>query len=137
EETAFYKRGWVVGILWTSEAPSQRAVREEVLTAVHRAVYIHRHGLAKSLSSMMAQEGEAMALAGCVEPALDPDDLAYTREVLEPLLKATDRATIMACLFGDDAANAFGYRPQGLSRRAGLALALDQARASLHLSQHQ
>jgi hypothetical protein len=56
--------------------------------------------------------------------------MTYTREVLEPVLQATDRATIIACLFGDDAANALGYRPQGLSHRAGLALALYQARSN-------
>jgi hypothetical protein len=34
----------------------------------------------------------------------------------------------MACLFGDVAAHALGYPPQGLSPRAGLALALYDAR---------
>jgi hypothetical protein len=62
-------------------------------------------------------------------PALDPDDLAYTRAVVTPLLHATDRATAMACVFGNAAANALGYPPQGLSPRAGLALALHEARA--------
>jgi hypothetical protein len=49
---------------------------------------------------------------------------------VEPLLEASDRATQMACLFGDAAANALGYRAQGLSHRAGLALALSQARSN-------
>jgi hypothetical protein len=128
EDAAFYKRGWVVGIIWTSETPTQAGVREEVLTAVHRAAYIQRHGAAKDLSAMLAQEGSAMALAGCVEPQLEPDDLSYTREVIEPLLHETGRATAIACLFGDEAAAALGYRPHGLSPRAGLALALHQAR---------
>jgi hypothetical protein len=46
---------------------------------------------------------------------------------MAPLLDATDRATAMACLFGDAAATALGYQPHGLSHRAGLALALHQA----------
>jgi hypothetical protein len=129
EETALYKRGWIVGLLWTTDPPAQTTVREEILTAIHRAAYIQRHGSAKSLASILAQEGAAMAKAGCVEPTLEPDDLTYTREILEPVLQATDRATLIACLFGDDAANALGYRPQGLSHRAGLALALHQARS--------
>jgi hypothetical protein len=37
----------------------------------------------------------------------------------------------MACLFGDRAAAALGYPPQGLSDRAGLALALSQARTQM------
>jgi hypothetical protein len=133
EGVALYKRGWVVGLLWSSETPAQTTIREEILTAIHRAAHIQRHGAAKSLSSMLAQEGVAMAMAGCVEPRLDPDDLTYTRQVLEPLLDATDRATVMACLFGDDVANTLGYRPQGLSHRAGLALALHQARSNQRL----
>lgn len=129
EEMAIYKRGWVTGVLWTGDVPSASTVREEVLMSVHRAAYIDRHGPAQRLSQMLAQEGEAMASAGCTDPALAADDLAYTREVIEPLLEATDRATVMACLFGDEAANMFGYRPQGLTHRAGLALALHEARS--------
>jgi hypothetical protein len=127
EERAMYKRNWIVGLLWTSEAPAQTTVREETLTSIYRAAYIRRHGAATSLASMLAQEGQVMAMAGCVEPALAADDLAYTRDVMAPLLDATDRATAMACLFGDAAATALGYRPHGLSHRAGLALALHQA----------
>ena len=77
---------------------------------------------------MLKQEGEAMAAAGCDEPALDPDDLAYTREIIEPWLAASDRPTVVACLYGDEAARRLGYRPLGFSPRAGLALALDAAR---------
>ena len=69
-----------------------------------------------------------MAAAGCDEPALDPDDLAYTRETIEPYLAASDRPTVVACLYGDEAARNLGYRPLGFSLRAGLALALHAAR---------
>jgi hypothetical protein len=110
-------------------------VREEVLTSIHRAAYTHRHGAAKSLADMLRQEGTAMAAGGCVEPALESEDLTYTRTILEPLLEATDRPTLMACLFGDAAANALGYRAQGLSHRAGLALALQQARSGERMRQ--
>jgi len=129
-ERALYKRGWIVGLLWTSEKPAPADIREETLTAIHRAAYIQRHGMAKSLSAMMEQEGAVMAMAGCREPRLEPDDLSYTSDVLEPLKDATDQATIMPCLFGDEAATALGYPPQGLSRRAGLALALHRAQSS-------
>lgn len=128
EETTLYKRGWIEAFVWTSEPPAASTVREEITSAIHRAAYIQRHGPARSLSAMLAQEGTAMAKAGCVTPALEADDLAYTRDVLQPLLHATDRATAMACLFGDEAAHALGYQAHGLSPRAGLALALHDAR---------
>src|SRR5262249_4656291 len=106
EEMTLYKRGWIEGFIWTSEPAAASTLSEEIASAIHRAAYIQRHGPAGRLSSMLAQEGAAMARAGCVVPALEADDLAYTRDVLQPLLGATDRATAMACLFGDEAAHA-------------------------------
>lgn len=73
-----------------------------------------------------------MAAAGCAGPTLDAEDLAYTREVIAPFLGAPDRATVIACLFGDDAAHTLGYRAHGLSARDGLALALHDGLARLH-----
>ena len=124
EYAAITRRGWLVGILWTSEPASEQNVRDAVLTSIYRAEYLQTHAAPKSLREMLDQEGYAMAHAGCTTPRLDEDDLAYTRSVIAPHLDATDRATVIACLFGDVAANALGYPPQGLSDRAGLALAL-------------
>ena len=129
ETKAFHKRGFLTGILWTSEPASASNVREAVLTSIYRAEYLQRHPSPKTLHGMIEQEGHAMARAGCTSPSLDADDLAYTRSVITPHLDANDRATVMACLFGDAAADALGYPPQGLSDRAGLALALSEARA--------
>jgi hypothetical protein len=86
--TGFQRRGWLLGILWTSEAPRAELAVEEALMAVHRGAYIERHGQARTLGQMVAQEGFAAAAAGCTTPALDPDDLLYTRDVLTPLLEA-------------------------------------------------
>jgi hypothetical protein len=122
-----HKRFWVTGVLWSSEPARVRAVREAMATAVFRAAYVLRHGQARTLRELLAQEGYALAAAGCSGPTLEPDDLDYTREVLAPLLDAADQPTLVACLFGDGAARALGYRPHGLSERAGLALALHEA----------
>jgi hypothetical protein len=127
ESQAFLKRGFITGLLWTSEPASANSVREAILTSLYRADYLQSHPFPKTLGEMLAQEGDAMARAGCTSPALDSDDLAYTRTVIEPHLGATDRATVMACLFGDTAANALGYPPQGLTDRAGFAMALHDA----------
>ena len=90
--------------------------------------YVHRHGLARTLREMLTQEGQVMALAGCSGLTLDAEDLAYTREVLASFLDAGDMRTCVECLFGDAAARALGFTPQGLSPWAGLALALHDAR---------
>src|SRR5262249_17766408 len=79
---------WLTGVLWSSEPPSERAVREAILTAAYRVAYMHRHGFARTLREMLTQEGQVMALAGCSGPTLDAEDLAYTREVLVPFLDA-------------------------------------------------
>jgi hypothetical protein len=131
EGAAITKRGWLVGLLWTSEPASAQLVREAVLTSMYRAEYLQTHAAPATLGEMLDQEGYAMSRAGCTAPRLDDDDLAYTRSVIDPLRSARDRATVMACLFGDPAATALGYPPQGLSDRAGLALALSEARTQV------
>jgi hypothetical protein len=128
EGAAITKRGFLVGILWTSEPATENAVREAVLTSIYRAEYLQTHTAPKTLAEILAQEGYATARAGCTTPSLDGDDLSYTRDVIEPHLSATARATVIPCLFGDAAANALGYPPQGLSDRAGFALALHDAK---------
>jgi hypothetical protein len=122
------KHFWITGILWSSEAATQRAAREAALTAVYRAAYVLRHGPARTLRAMLAQEGCVMAAAGCAGPVHDEEDIAYTREVLAPHLDADDMRTCMECLFGDAAGRTLGFTPRGLSPWAGLALALHDAR---------
>jgi hypothetical protein len=120
---------WITGILWSSEPAVERTVREAMLTAIYRTVYLQRHGGARTLRDRLAQEGWVMAMAGCRGPVLDDDDIAYTREVLAPFLDATDMRTAIECLFGDAAGATLGFSPRGLSLWAGLALTLHDARA--------
>jgi hypothetical protein len=123
-----------MGVLWRSEAPSERAVRGAILTAAHRVGYQQRHGPARTLRAMPAQEGQVMALAGCSGPTLDAEDIAYTREVLIPYLDADDMRTCIECLFGDAAARTLGFTPCGLSPWAGLALAQHDAQAVVNVA---
>src|SRR5215468_9010267 len=106
---ALHKRGWITGILWTSEKPSAQSTREAALTAVYRAAYIQQYGFAVTLREMMAQEGYAMAMADCSEPSLDDDELEYTRDVIAPRLDTKDYPIIITSLFGDVAAATLGY----------------------------
>ena len=85
--------------------------------------------LVNTMRQRLAQEGRVMADAGCAGPTLDPDDLDYTRAVLDPLLDETDERVSMECLFGDVPCRPLGFTPRGLSPWAGLALALHDARA--------
>jgi len=69
-----------------------------------------------------------MALAGCTRPALDSEDIAYTREVIAPYRDADDKRTCIEFLFGDEPGRTLGFTPRGLSPWAGLALALHDGR---------
>jgi hypothetical protein len=116
---------WLAVPLWSSEpAPTPEMVRQGVLMAACRVAYLQRHGAATTLREMLIQEGEVMTFAGCTKPALDEEDIAYTREVLVPYLEETDWRVCMECLFGDAPGKTLGFTPRGLSPRAGLAVAL-------------
>lgn len=128
QQQAYYKRGWIASILWTSETYTPERIRAEVLASVFRAVYVRRNGLACTLGEMLAQEGYAMHAANATTPRLETEDFVYTREVLAPYLERADRPTLIAALFGDVAAQQLGYPSLGLAPHAGLALALAEAR---------
>jgi hypothetical protein len=123
-ELALEKRGWITGILWASETYGPAEIREEVLVSIYRAVHVARRGAPRTLRDILHQEGAAMRLAGARNPALDPQALLRTREVLSRKLDADDQATLIAALFGDRAARELGHPPLGLPPRAGIALAL-------------
>ncbi|GAA5511665.1 hypothetical protein Dcar01_00377 [Deinococcus carri] len=114
---------WVTVQLWTDTAPSLDTVRREVRASVWRAAWQARHGLPVTLRQMLAQEGGAARFAG-EALGFGPEELAYTREVLTPLLDSDHWPTCFAALYGDDAARVAGFPPLGLSRRAGFGLAL-------------
>lgn len=122
------KRGWLSAVLWSSEAPRERAVRWAAMTAALRVAWRARHGQPRTLAEMLRQEGAVLTAAGCTEPILDAEDLAYTREAIAPFLRAGGKRLAVECLFGDAAARSLGFEPRGLSPWAGLALALHDAR---------
>ena len=43
EGAAITRRGWLVGLLWTSEPASAQNVRDAVLTSIYRAEYLQTH----------------------------------------------------------------------------------------------
>lgn len=122
------KRFWVTGVLWSGDDHTPKRIREAILTAALRAAYAKRHGPVRTLRDMLVQEGTVLAGAGCTEPSLPDDEIEYTREVIAPVLDATEMRTAVEYVFGDDASRACGFTPRGLSPWAGIALALHDAR---------
>lgn len=118
---------WAITILWAGETHDGARVRARTLVSIYRSLYRRRHGRAPTLAGQMRQEGLAHHFAGAHEPALEPEDLAYSREVIAPLHAAEGQPVQLAALFGDTAAREVGYDPLGLSDWAGFAVALDDA----------
>jgi hypothetical protein len=114
---------WMVVPLWVSEIPSLEGLRVAIQAAVSRVVWQLKHGLPKTLLEMMQQEGFAQSFAG-LQPTLDPDDLEYSRAVIQPFLSSPEKPMQFACLYGDAAAREVGYVALGLSSNAGLEVAL-------------
>ncbi len=117
---------WVSVQLWTDVPVTPEYVRQETRAALYRAAYTWRHGFPHALEAMMRQEGNALRFAGSALN-LEPDELAYTAAILEPLRSSTHYATNFAALYGDAAARSVGFEPLGLSANAGFALALERA----------
>ena len=124
-------RHFIGAVCWVSAcvrgAYTPARIRAEMMAAVYRFAFMQLHGLPRTLQQMLTMEGQARVFAGLTERVLSDDDLAYTREILQPYREAADTPITFACMFGDEAARAMGYEPMGLSPYAGFALAVDEA----------
>ena len=119
------RRGFITALLWSSEPTMELIIRQKVLAAVYRYAWIRKHGPARTLEDMVVQEGMAGRFAG-----LRMDGLPVELETLiGGHLKTTHYPTIVACLYGDDAAQSCGYDPLGLPPQAGLRYGLSLAYA--------
>jgi hypothetical protein len=126
QKDALVKRPFVTVPCWTSEVQSWSAddARRATLAQVYRVAHVMRSGRPRTLRQILAQEGEALSLAGLGTITLPNDELAYSRDVIAPHLDASDQPTVFACLFGDEAAYIAGYPQLGLPRNAALQVAL-------------
>jgi hypothetical protein len=120
------KTGWLCVPVWTSEIPNLGALRMVVLESACRAAFVVQHGDPKSLRDMIQQEGFVAAFANR-SLEFDQEELEYSRAVIETHLESTHQPTVIACLYGDEAAKELGYPPLGLSKNAGFQIALADA----------
>lgn len=117
------KRQWMTTLLWAGELPSRKIILQEVRRTVYRAHYYLKEGRPETLGDILAQEGGAAHFAG-LDSHLDPADLAYSIQVIQPMVETDEFPIQMAVMYGDETAALLGYPLQGLSHRAGFAAAL-------------
>jgi hypothetical protein len=101
---------------------SAEGIRIAVVSAVLRASLTLQHGAARTLRDIIRRERRVHRVAGAGLEFIDTDELAYSRDVIQSHLDATDPPTCVTCLFGDVAARELGYQPLGLGPDAGLEL---------------
>ena len=120
------RRGLISVLLWSSEPANPERIRAEVAAAVFRHAYIAHHGQARTLEQRIRQESLAASFAGRTEPPLP----AAEQAILLHHLYTEHYPTIIACLYGDDAALACGYDALGLPPHAGLRFGLHHSSAA-------
>jgi hypothetical protein len=120
------KTGWLCVPVWTSEIPKLEELRAVVLESASRAAFVVQHGDPKTLREMIQQERAVAAFANR-SLEFDREELEYSRAVIAPHLENTHQPTVIACLYGDEAAKELGYPALGLSKNAGFQIALADA----------
>ncbi len=125
--TPAIRRRWITVPLWAGDPVNAASVRRATLASVFRQIALERLGAPRTLRQVLDREARVARFSGADGPSRDPDDLAYTREVLGPHLDSDDFPVLFAALYGDEAARRRGYAPLGLSPMAGLAVARDDA----------
>jgi hypothetical protein len=127
------KYHWLSVMLWTSETPSEKLVRESVRGMLARAEYVLKHGDPKNLREILTQEGYVQNKSEVHHEILSGEEVEYTRNVLEPHFETDKMSVVVAALFGDAGAASLGYPPLGLEANAGLRLAVSQSSTAVHL----
>lgn len=119
------KTGWLTIPFWISEDLTTDRIYQRVMEWIKRAIIALDKGDPITLAEVMFQEGHALAFAGQIVQ-LPTDDLEYSYTVIEPYLDQEEHSIIVACMYGDPGALAWGFSPLGLSLDAGFQVALAQ-----------
>jgi hypothetical protein len=101
-------------VLWQGDDVGVEAVRAAAAADTVRAVWAGRYGIPATVRDAVAQEGLALVMAGMGGRLNDEAAAVY-----EVLADDTTLSSMVAFLFGDDAATAMGFTPVGLRPRVG------------------
>lgn len=118
-------------LLWNGESVSTTSTIAETIAQLVRVVWIKHHGPPATVADAVGCEGLAAALGQLDTKQRGPDDRAVA-DALDILGEDTALGTMVAVVYGDDAARTLGFTPIGLTEKAGLrysaALAAEELR---------
>lgn len=117
-------RGWLVAFLWSSEEPALEVALQNLKAVIYRTAWIAANGFANTLGAILSQEAFVANHLG-LAPTHSQEELAYSNHLLQPLKGRFDKPTVIPALFGDQAATSLGYSALGLSKNAGLQVAIN------------
>jgi hypothetical protein len=101
-------------LFWQGEDVGADAVRAVATADVVRALWAARYGIPATVKDAVAQEGLALSLAG--RGGRFDDGAA---KVFDVLADDTTLSSMVAFLYGDEAAAGMGFTPVGLGSRVG------------------
>lgn len=112
-------------LVWADETVSSDVIVAQAAAQLVRAAWTRLHGPPATLADAAGQEGLAAALGGSVEDGSVEDGSvgrgdSAVAEALDVLAEDPSLGTMVAVLYGDDAAQALGWMPLGLDDHAGL-----------------
>jgi len=107
-------RSWPQVLWWTGSPVNRATFLQQAQGQLVRAGWTSRYGPPETLADAAGQEGLALSFAD--EGALHAD----VASALDVLGHDRSLATMVAVLYGDDAAQAMGFSPVGLGPGAGL-----------------
>jgi hypothetical protein len=111
---------WSQVLVWVDDTVSADAIVAQASAQLVRAAWTRLHGPPATLADAAGQEGLAAALGGTVEDGSVGRGDPAVAEALDVLGDDPSLGTMVAVLYGDDAAQALGWTPLGLDDHAGL-----------------
>ena len=105
------ERGFCTPYFWSSEVYSHELIRERAVSQAYRTIYFSEHGKPETLEQHIEQENWVKSKIG-ISIAVDPRiELLYNS-----IKQTTDYSTIIAFLYGDEAAESLGFKALGHSK---------------------
>jgi len=105
------ERGFCTPYFWSGEGYSVELIRERAISQAYRTIYFSEHGKPETLEQHMSQENWVNEKSGITKIEDPKVELLYNS-----IKHTSNYSTIIAFLYGDEAAESLGFKPLGHSK---------------------